>query len=112
MLLINAYAQASRQVGLHMPFVISRATWFKLFRLGVWQPVRQATGAKWLIIFSLLIACILYYLLTVEITSNHLRVLPISLSVLPRSPIPLLGKGTILLYYPHSLAITCCSQAL
>lgn len=52
----QCYVQVSPQAGSHMPFVITGATWFKLFGLGMWQWVRQATGAKWLIIFSLPIA--------------------------------------------------------
>lgn len=72
--------------------------------------MRQAIGAKWQIIFSLLIAdsshiLFMCYLLTVKITCSHLRVCPVSLSVLPRSLIPL-GKGAILLCSPHSPAIT------
>lgn len=102
--------QISQQVGLHMPCAITGAAWFKLFRLRVWQWVRQAIGAKWQIVFSLLIAdsshiLFMHYLLTGKTACSHLRVCPVSLSVLPRSLIPL-GKGTVLLCSPHSPAIT------
>lgn len=48
----------------------------------------------------------MYNLLTVEITSSHLRVCPISLPVLPKSLRSLLGTGTTLLSDAHSLAVT------
>lgn len=72
--------------------------------------MRQAIGAKWQIIFSLLIAdsshiLFLYYLLTVKIACDRLSVCPVSRSVLPRSLVPL-GKETTLLCSPHAPAVT------
>lgn len=97
--------QVSQQVGLHMPFTVTGATWFKLFRLGVWQWVRQAAGANWLIIFSLLIAGSSLWLSHNGKNINPFESSPNFPFCPPRSVSSLLGKGTILLYYPHSPAI-------
>ena len=97
--------QVSQQVGLHMSFTITGATWFKLFRLGVWQWVRQAAGAKWLIIFSLLIAGSSLWFSHNGKNINPFESSPNFPFYPPRSMSSLLGKGTILLCYPYSPAI-------
>lgn len=90
--------QVSRQVGLHMPFVIIGLSWFKLFRPRVWPWVRQATGAKWSVTFSWLSAG--SAVLPSHRGNNMWRLesSPISLSVIPGSVRLLLGKGTVPLY--------------
>lgn len=88
-------------VGLYMPFTVTGATLFELcgWVCGKW--VRKMQALNWLIIFSLLIAGSSLWLSHNGKNINPFESSPNFLSVLQGQRSSLLGKRTILLYYPH-----------